>query len=109
VALLGNDPMPASVNASVTIVPGPSSPSNSKFFVPNLLNVSAGTTVTWTNGDLTSYKSFEVEQLHTVTSGTLEKRAIGIEFDSGLAQETYSSILLIRQEHLITSVQSILS
>jgi plastocyanin len=97
VALLGNDPMPASVNASVTIVPGSSSPSNSKFFVPNLLNVSAGTTVTWTNGDLTSYKSFEVEQLHTVTSGTLESRAIGIEFDSGflgagnIFQHTFNS------------------
>ena len=77
VALLGNDPMPASVNASVTIVPGSSSPSNSKFFVPNLLNVSAGTTVTWTNGDLTSYKSFEVEQLHTVTSGSLESGILG--------------------------------
>ena len=49
----------------------------------NLLNISAGTTVTWTNGELTSYKSFEVEQLHTVTSGSLESRNIGIDFDSG--------------------------
>ena len=82
VALLGNDTIPVSVNASVTIVPGSSSPSNSKFFVPNLLKVSTGTTITWTNDDLTSYKSFEVEQLHTVTSGSLESGNIGIEFDS---------------------------
>jgi plastocyanin len=81
-ALLGNDTIPVSVNASVTIVSGSSSPNNSKFFVPNLLNVSAGTTVTWTNEDLTSYKSFEVEQLHTVTSGGLESGNIGTEFNS---------------------------
>ena len=83
VALLGNDTIPVSVNASVTIVPGSSSPSNSKFFVPNLLKVSTGTTITWTNDDLISYKSFEVEQLHTVTSGSLESGNIGIDFDSG--------------------------
>jgi plastocyanin len=83
VALPGNNTIPVSVNASVTIVPGSSSPSNSKFFVPNLLNVSAGTTVTWTNGDLTSYNSFEVGQLHTVTSGSLESGNIGIDFGSG--------------------------
>jgi plastocyanin len=77
-----NETATVSNNATVSIVPGSSSPNNGRFFVPNILNVSAGTTVTWTNGDLTSYKSFEVEQLHTVTSGTLESRAIGTEFDS---------------------------
>ena len=77
-----NETATVSNNATVSIVPGSSSPNNGRFFVPNILNVSAGTTVTWTNRDLTSYKSFEVEQLHTVTSGTLENRAIGIEFDS---------------------------
>ena len=79
----GNDSTSVSISASVSIVPGSSSPNNGKFFAPNLLNISAGTTITWTNGDLTSYKSFEVEQLHTVTSGSLESRNIGIDFDFG--------------------------
>jgi len=81
--MMGNDLTSVSGSASVSIVPGSSSPNNGKFFAPNLLNISTGTTVTWTNGDLTSYKSFEVEQLHTVTSGSLENRNIGIDFDSG--------------------------
>lgn len=107
----GNDSTSVSISASVSIVPGSSSPSNGKFFVPSILNISAGTTVTWTNGDLTSYKSFEVEQLHTVTSGSLESGNIGIGFDSGFlaAGWEHSSLLLIQQEHLIISVQSILS
>ena len=93
-----------------SLSPGSSSPNNGRFFVPNILNVSAGTTVTWTNRDLTWYKSFEVEQLHTVTSGTLESRAIGENLTQAfLVLGRHSSILLIRQEHLITSVQSILS
>jgi plastocyanin len=59
---------------SVTIVPGASTPSNGKFFDPATLNVSTGTSVTWTNGDTT---------LHTVTSGTPEGGAAsGAEFDS---------------------------
>ncbi len=84
-------------NATVSILPGSSSPNNGKFFVANILNVSAGTTVTWTNGDLTPYKSFEVEQLPSVTSGTLESRAIGTEFDSSflgvgkIFQHTFNS------------------
>ena len=88
---MGNDLTSVSGSASVSIVPGSSSPNNGKFFAPNLLNISTGTTVTWTNGDLTSYKSFEVEQLHTVTSGSLESRNIGIAFDSGFlaAGETF--------------------
>ncbi len=79
----GKDSTSVHGGASVSIVPGSTSPNNGKFFVQNLLNISTGTTVTWTNGDLTSYKSFEVEQLHTVTSGSLESRIIGIAFDSG--------------------------
>ena len=58
---------------SVTISPGSSVPSNGKFFVPAILTVSKGTTVTWTNGDST---------LHTVTSGSPESGNSGTEFDS---------------------------
>ena len=58
---------------SVTISPGSSSPSNGKFFAPDTLTVSKGTTVSWTNGDST---------LHTVTSGSPESGASGTEFDS---------------------------
>ncbi len=79
----GKDSTSVHGGASVSIVPGSSSPSNGKFFVPSILNISMGTTVTWTNGDLTLYKSFEVEQLHTVSSGSLESGNIGIDFDSG--------------------------
>jgi plastocyanin len=64
----------ASGGDSVTISPGSSSPSNGKFFVPDTLTVSKGTTVTWTNGDTT---------LHTVTSGNPEAgNSSGTEFDS---------------------------
>ena len=58
---------------SVTISPGSSVPSNGKFFVPETLTVSKGTTVTWTNEDTT---------LHTVTSGNPEAGNSGTEFDS---------------------------
>jgi nitrite reductase (NO-forming) len=58
---------------SVTISPGSSAPSNGKFFVPETVTVSKGTTVTWTNGDST---------LHTVTSGSAESGNSGTEFDS---------------------------
>ena len=63
----------ASGGNSVTISPGSSVPSNGKFFVPDTLTVSKGTTVTWTNGDST---------LHTVTSGSPEAGNSGSEFDS---------------------------
>jgi plastocyanin len=63
----------ASGGNSVTISPGSSVPSNDKFFVPETLTVSKGTTVTWTNGDST---------LHTVTSGSPEAGNSGSEFDS---------------------------
>ena len=62
-----------SAGDSVTISPGSSVPSNGKFFVPETLTVSTGTTVTWTNGDST---------LHTVTSGSAESGNSGTEFDS---------------------------
>ena len=65
----------ASGGNSVTISPGSSVPSNGKFFVPNILTVPKGTTVTWTNDDTT---------LHTVTSGSAESGnpGTGTEFDS---------------------------
>ena len=63
----------ASGGNSVTISPGSSVPSNGKFFVPETLTVSKGTTITWTNGDST---------LHTVTSGSAESGNSGTEFDS---------------------------
>lgn len=89
---------PLADNQTVSIVPGSSSPSNSKFFVPNILNISSGTTVTWINNDLKLYKSLEVEQLHTVTSGSLESGTIGKDFDSGFLpagkgfQQTFHSV-----------------
>ena len=63
----------ASGGDSVTISPGSSVPSNGKFFVPETLTVSKGTTVKWTNEDTT---------LHTVTSGSPEAGNSGTEFDS---------------------------
>ena len=72
-----------SANASVAIAQGASSTNNKNFFVPNILNISQGMTVKWTNGDLISYKSFEVEQIHTVMSGSIDKGNMGKEFDSG--------------------------
>ena len=63
----------ASGGDSVTISPGSSVPSNGKFFVPDTLTVSKGTTVSWTNGDST---------LHTVTAGSPEAGNSGTEFDS---------------------------
>jgi nitrite reductase (NO-forming) len=65
----------ASGGNSITISPGSSVPSNGKFFVPETLTVSKGTTVTWTNKDST---------LHTVTSGSPESgnSGTGTEFDS---------------------------
>ena len=63
----------ASAGDSVTISPGSSVPSNGKFFVPETLTVSKGTTVSWTNEDTT---------LHTVTSGSAESGNSGTEFDS---------------------------
>ncbi len=58
---------------SVTISAGSSVPSNGKFFVPETLTVSKGTTVSWTNEDTT---------LHTDTSGSAESGNSGTEFDS---------------------------
>jgi plastocyanin len=69
----GSNATSASGGASVSIVPGSSSPSNGKFFDPDPVNVSTGTTVTWTNDDST---------LHTVTSGSPEGGTSGTEFDS---------------------------
>ena len=73
--MTGNTTTGSSGGNSVTISPGSSVPSNGKFFVPDTLTVSKGTTVTWTNGDTT---------LHTVTSGSPESgnSGTGTEFDS---------------------------
>ena len=73
----GNDSISVSGSAYVSIVPCSSSANNGKFCVPNLLNISTGTTVTWTNGELTLYKSFEVEQLHTVLLEVLKVEILG--------------------------------
>ena len=79
----GNTTTNTSGDATVTIAPGSSSPENGRFFIPKLLNVSTGTTVSWTNNDLILFKTFDLEQLHTVTSGSLESKNIGTEFASG--------------------------
>ena len=63
----------ASGGNSITISPGSSYRSNGKFFVPDTLTVSKGTTVIWTNGD---------SALHTVTSGSDGSGNSGKEFDS---------------------------
>jgi plastocyanin len=69
--MVGN-PTGASAGASVTISPGSSDPDNGKFFIPDTLVVSKGTTATWANDD---------SVVHTVTSGKSGKNA-GVEFDS---------------------------
>ena len=70
---MANNASAASGGNSVTIAPGSSTPSNGKFFEPETLTVSKGSTVTWTNADST---------LHTVTSGSAESGNSGTEFDS---------------------------
>lgn len=72
-----------SPNPRVIIPQGSSSANNEIYFVPKILNISTGTTVNWTNADLISYESFELEQIHTVTSGNVDIGNIGMEFDSG--------------------------
>jgi plastocyanin len=62
-----------SSSETVTIAPGASIPSNTKFYVPDSLSISIGTTVIWTNEDST---------LHTVTSGSPTGGNSGVEFDS---------------------------
>jgi plastocyanin len=61
--------------ASVSIVPGSSSPSISKPYDPSPLTVKVGTSVTWTNKD---------SSIHTVTSGLPEEGDVGTLFDSSL-------------------------
>lgn len=58
---------------SVSIARGSDSPSNSKFYVPSVQNVSKGDTVIWKNEDTT---------LHTMTSGSPGGNNLGTEFDS---------------------------
>ena len=59
--------------STVSIALGSSSPNNGKYFVPETITVSKGTTLTWTNNDY---------MLHTVTSGTPEGGTSGADFDS---------------------------
>lgn len=68
-----NDTLSQTSGSTVSIVPGSSAPSNGKYFAPEAIAISKGTTVIWTNDDVT---------LHTVTSGTPEEGNIGTEFDS---------------------------
>lgn len=59
---------------SVAIVPGSSSPFNGQFYIPNVIDVSPNSSVSWTNQDTSS---------HTVTSGDFTTGPSG-QFDSGL-------------------------
>jgi len=80
---MDNNTILKSSNPVVIIPQGSSSASKEIYFVPRTLNISAGTAVNWTNGDLISFESFELEQIHTVTSGSVDAGNIGSEFDSG--------------------------
>lgn len=77
-----NDSTSVSSSAYVSIIPCSSSANKDKFCVQTLLNISTVTSVTWTKGELTSYKSFEVEKLHSHFWKS-RNRNIGIDFDSG--------------------------
>ena len=59
---------------TVTIVPN-SATLGDKAYVPNPAEVTAGSSVTWTNTD---------SQIHTVTSGTVGSNDSGSVFDSGI-------------------------
>jgi plastocyanin len=59
---------------NVTIVPN-SATLGDKAYVPNPAEVTAGSSVTWTNTD---------SQIHTVTSGTVGSNDSGSVFDSGI-------------------------
>ena len=63
----------ASAGDSITISPGSSDPDNGKFFIPDTLTVSKGTTATWVNDD---------SVVHTVTSGKPNSKNGGAEFNS---------------------------
>ena len=59
--------------SSITIEKGSSSPKAKQMYSPASLTIKKGTTVTWTNDDIT---------LHTVTSGSPDLGDSGAEFDS---------------------------
>jgi plastocyanin len=75
-------------DTTVTIAPGSSFPSSTKFYEPPITTVAAGSIITWKNSDST---------LHTVTSGTAESGTSGELFDSSYLaagktfQRTFSS------------------
>lgn len=62
-----------SLTTTISIVNGAADPNNGQFYVPNVANITTGTTVEWINDDPIP---------HTVTSGSPEKPTK--EFDSGL-------------------------
>ena len=68
----------ASGNTQVSIVPGASTLTDTAFS-PNVIEVTVGQTVVWTNDD---------SAFHTVTSGTAGAADAGKEFDSGLKGPT---------------------
>jgi plastocyanin len=63
----------ASTGASVTIAAGSKDPDNGKFFEPETLTVSRGSSISWINDD---------SVVHTVTSGKPNSKNAGAEFDS---------------------------
>jgi plastocyanin len=79
VTIVGNTPLtsqPLPANTSTTtisIVKGGADPNNGQFYVPKMVNITAGATVKWKNDDPVP---------HTVTSGT--PKSPTKEFDSGL-------------------------
>jgi plastocyanin len=68
-----NDTSSQTGGSTVSIVPGSSAPSNGKYYAPETIAISKGTSVAWINDDVT---------LHTVTSGAPGEGNIGTEFDS---------------------------
>ena len=60
--------------ATVSMPVGSANPDNAEFYIPSNLEISAGTTVTWTNDDNT---------LHTATSGDPNTMESDGTFDSG--------------------------
>ena len=65
----------AGQSKTVSIVKGASNPSSTESYNPSSLNVHVGTTVTWTNNDITG---------HTVTEGNPSGNTPPNGFDSGI-------------------------
>jgi plastocyanin len=81
-----NGSQPTNNAPIIQIVDGAYSVTSTEFYNPSIITVSAGTVVTWTNGDI---------ETHTVTSGNLETGiSNGKLFDSGFLApgKTYEHI-----------------